>query len=144
MSVVPQDAGGPVRTSLQVARESYERCLRAPDFFAHLYERLLASDPVIPPMFAATEFPRQYRLLQHGLGLLLIYAKRSDTELLERIAARHSASGLDVHPSLYAHFVSSLIDAVRRCDPQCSDEIEEAWRDALRPGLEYMRSRYDA
>lgn len=144
MSVASQGAGGPVLTSAAVARESYERCLRAPDFFAHLYERLLASDPGIPPMFARTEFPRQHRLLQHGLGLLLIYAKRPDGELLERIAARHSAQGLNVHPQLYAHFESSLLAAVRHCDPACSDEVEQAWREALRPGLAFMASRYGA
>lgn len=144
MSVASQGAGGPVKTSVHVAQESYERCLRAPDFFAHLYERLLASDPVIPSMFARTEFPRQHRLLQHGLGLLLIYAKRADRELLDRIAARHSSSGLDVNPSLYPHFVSSLISAVRHCDPRCSEEIEQAWREAVRPGLEFMASRYEA
>ena len=143
MSVASQGAGGPVTTSAAVARESYERCLRAPDFFAHLYERLLASDPVIPPMFARTEFPRQHRLLQHGIGLLLIYAKRPEVELLDRIAARHSSRGLDVHPRLHPHFVSSLIAAVRHCDPACTPEVEGAWREAVRPGLEFMASRYE-
>lgn len=143
MSVVSQGAGGPGRISLQVARESYERCLRAPDFFVVLYEQLLASHPAIPPMFSGTEFPRQYRLLQHGLGLLLIYAKESDSDLLDRIAARHSQRGLNVAPPLYDHFVDSLVAAVRRCDPECSPEVEADWREAVRPGVEFMQSRYD-
>jgi hypothetical protein len=73
-----------------IAHDSYERCLKAPDFFANLYENLLSSDPAVTALFANTQFPRQHRLLQHGLGLLLIYAKRGDDELLERVAARHS------------------------------------------------------
>lgn len=142
MSVASQGARGPELASAKVAQQSYERCLLAPDFFAYLYEQLLASDPRIPPMFAKTEFPKQHRLLQHGLGLLLIYARRADDELLERIAARHSSRGLNVEPGMYEHFVDSLLAAVRNADPQCNGAVEEAWREALRPGLAFMAARH--
>lgn len=127
-----------------IAQHSYTRCLRAPDFFSALYDRLLASDPAIPPMFARTEFPKQHKVLQHGLGLLLSYAKAPDDALLERIAARHSAGGVNVPPDMYRFFVDALLHAVRDCDPQCDDEVEAAWREAIRPGIELMQSRYRA
>lgn len=126
-----------------IAQQSYSRCLRAPDFFDRFYERLLASDPAIPPMFASTEFPRQHKLLRHALGLLLSYANRPDDALLERIAARHSARGVDVHPSLYPHFVTSLVEVAREHDARFDSETEAAWREALEPGIEFMKSRYD-
>jgi hemoglobin-like flavoprotein len=126
----------------RIAQESYSRCLRSPRFFPDLYERLLASDPVIPPMFAKTEFPKQYKLLQHGLGILLSYANKIDDTLLERIAARHSSSGIDVPPALYPLFIESLLATVRSLDPKCSSEVEQAWREALEPGLAFMQSRY--
>lgn len=126
-----------------VAQHSYARCLRAPGFFAALYDHLLESDPSIPPMFEETEFPRQHKLLQHGLGLLLSYARNPDDALLERIAARHSAQGIDVAPHMYDYFVSSLLAAARDHDPRFDDETEAAWREALEPGLDFMRSRYD-
>ena len=126
-----------------IAQHSYSRCLRAPDFFARFYERLMASDPAIPPMFAKTEFPKQHKLLQHGIGLLLSYAKRPDQVLLDRIAARHSAGGIDVPPSMYHHFVESLLHAVREHDPRCTEDTQQAWREALEPGIEFMQSRYD-
>lgn len=125
-----------------IAHQSYSRCLRAPGFLPRIYELLLESDPVIPPYFAKTEFPRQHKLLQHGLGLLLSFAKRPDPALLDRIAARHSQAGLDVPPALYSLFVESLLGAVREHDPRYDTETEEAWREALRPGLDFMRSRY--
>jgi hemoglobin-like flavoprotein len=93
-------------------------------------------------MFAKTEFPRQHKLLQHGLGLLLSYANRADDTLLDRIAARHSSSGIDVPPALYPLFVESLLATVRELDPRCTSEVEEAWREALEPGITYMQSRY--
>jgi hemoglobin-like flavoprotein len=131
-----------IGTAPRIAQESYSRCLRSPRFFPNLYERLLASDPVIPPMFAKTEFPKQYKLLQHGLGLLLSYANRTDDTLLERIAARHSSSGIGVPPTMYPLFVNSLLATVRELDPKFDAEVEQAWREALEPGITYMKSRY--
>lgn len=127
-----------------VAQHSYSRCLRDPDFFAVLYEELLASDPRIPPMFEHTEFPRQHRLLQHGLGLMLSYARSPDEDLLERIAARHSREGIDVPPEMYDHFVSSLMAAIQRTDPKFDDDVRAAWVEAATPGLDFMKSRYGA
>ncbi len=130
------------QTAHALAQESYARCLRAPRFFPSFYEHLLASDPAVPPMFAKTEFPKQYKVLQHGLGILLSYGNKRDDALLERIAARHSASAVNVHPSMYALFVESLLRTVREHDSRCSPEIEAAWREALSPGIEFMKSRY--
>lgn len=130
------------QTAHALAQESYSRCLRSPSFFARFYEHLLASDPAVPPMFAETEFPKQYKLLQHGLGLLLSYGNKRDEALLERIALRHSPAGVNVHPSMYSLFVDSLLTTVREHDPRCTAETETAWREALRPGIEFMQSRY--
>lgn len=134
-------------TAHDVARESYRRCLEeSPEgsgFFETLYDRLLASDPAIPPMFAHTEFPRQYQLLRHGLGLLLSFGRNPDPQLLDRIAARHGTRGVNVHPGLYAHFVDALAEAVRTHDPMGTDETEAAWRTIVGPGIAYMSERYD-
>jgi len=32
---------------------------------------------------------------------------------------------------------------VREYDPHFDDSTESAWREALRPGVEFMQSRYD-
>lgn len=136
--------GGPLQQSAHtVAQHSYSRCLRAPDFFSSFYDRLLASDPRVPPMFEQTEFHRQHRLLQHGLGLLLSYANKPDDALLERLAARHSAGGINVAPEMYKLFVESLLETVKELDPAFDDDVAAAWREAVRPGIEFMQRRYD-
>lgn len=127
-----------------IVQQSYSRCLRSEDFFGRFYELLLASDPVLPDMFSKTEFPRQHRLLQHGIGLLISYGNHADDVLLERIAARHSAKGLDVPPDMYPLFVQALIRAISEADPRYDDDIEQAWRDVVTPGIQFMMSRYDA
>jgi hemoglobin-like flavoprotein len=130
------------QTAHDLAQASYARCLRSPRFFPSLYERLLASDPAVPAMFAKTEFPKQYKLLQHGLGLLLSYGNKRDDMLLDRIAARHSTQALNVAPTMYVLFVDSLLGTVREHDPRCTAEIEGAWREAIAPGIDFMKARY--
>lgn len=127
---------------LTTAQESYARCCDLPGFFEAFYQHLLGSSPEIPPMFAKTNFERQHKLLQHGIGVLFIYAKRNNPALLERVAVRHSRKDVDVDPSLYPCFVESLIKALREYDPKFSPEVEEAWRVAMEPGIEFMKAKY--
>jgi hemoglobin-like flavoprotein len=127
---------------VEVAEQSYHRCAEAPGFFSAFYELLLASDARIPAMFEQTKFERQNKLLQHGLGLLLIYAKRPNPALLERIALRHSRADVAVPPELYPRFVEALVQAVERFDPDFTPSVADAWRRATEPGIAFMRSRY--
>ena len=128
--------------TLSRVEESLSRCNESEGFLGSFYENLLASSPVIPPMFENTDFERQHKLLQHGLGVLLIYAKRRNPALLERIADRHSRNEIDVEPSLYPFFVESLLKAVERHDPEYGLEIADAWREVVAPGIEFLKSRY--
>lgn len=124
---------------LDLAQKSYERCRRSPEFFATFYDRLLASDPAIPPLFANTTFRRQHKLLEHGLGLLFVYARRSNPHILERIAARHGPDDLNIPSVMYPLFTNALLEAVRVHDAECDAAVEEAWRGALAPGLRFMQ-----
>ena len=93
-------------------------------------------------MFSQTDFERQHKVLQHGLGILLIYAKRRNPALLQRIADRHGRKDVNVDPSLYAFFVESLVTAVREHDSKANPDIEDAWRAAVAPGIEFMKDQY--
>lgn len=131
-------APAPTPQQIELARASYERCLQHEDFFRSFYERFLASDPAIAPQFAHTKFERQHKLLQHGLGLLLSYAGRPNPHLLERIAERHGPSDLNVPANQYDMFLESLLYAARLHDPECTPEVEEAWKAAMMPGVRYL------
>jgi len=129
--------------TVQVAEESYRRCSQEA-FFRAFYQRLLASHPAIAPKFAKTDFERQNKLLQHGIGLLMIFAKRQNPALLERIAVRHGPKDLDIAPAFYPFFVDSLIATVKEFDPQASPEVEQAWRLAMAPGVAFMIAHHQA
>lgn len=128
--------------TIQVAEESLRRCA-SEAFFQAFYKRLLQSHAATRAKFAHTDFERQNKLLQHGLGLLFSFAKRRNPALLERIATRHAKGDLDIPPRDYAHFTESLVAAVREFDPQYSAEVEDAWQRAMAPGIAFIAAQHD-
>jgi hemoglobin-like flavoprotein len=78
------------------------------------------------------------------LGLLLNYPsqKKSDPPILERLAERHSKADLAIEPPLYDSFLEALVTTIGKFDPQYTAEIGDAWRKAVTPGIEYMKSKY--
>jgi hypothetical protein len=43
---------------------------------------------------------------------------------------------------LYPGFVDALIQTVAEHDDQYSDDIAEAWRTTVSPGIDYMKAQY--
>jgi len=124
---------------LELAQASYARCQQVPDFFRRFYDRFQASDPAIPAFFTGTRFDQQDKLLQHGVSLLLIYAKRANPALLDRIAKRHGPADLAIPKQLYAPFVASFLATVQDCDSECDAATIVAWQAALEPGIRFIR-----
>jgi hemoglobin-like flavoprotein len=124
---------------VELASASYTRCQKAPEFFRAFYNRFLASDPTIPPYFATTRFDKQEKLLQHGLSMLIIHARRSNPNLLGRLVERHGPRGLAIPARLYPVFLDSLLATVKQFDAECDESVLEAWRATLAPGIELMR-----
>ena len=129
--------------AIALAKASYQRCQRAPDFFATFYRRFFEECPAARPMFVNTDFVRQHKLLQHAIGLLLAYDQQPQEgpNLLARVAERHGRNDLKVDPALFDDFLRSLIQAAREVDPEFTAETEAAWRDAAAGGIAYMKSK---
>lgn len=127
-----------------LAKASYDRCCKAPDFLQAFYRNFLAACPEAAPRFANTDFDQQTKLLRHAIGLLLIFSTKPPKEptLLARLAERHSRRDLDIDPSFYRPFIESLIATVKRYDGECTPAIEAAWRETVAPGVQYMKSKH--
>jgi hemoglobin-like flavoprotein len=123
---------------VELATASYARCQKAPEFFRAFYNRFLASDPTVPPYFASTRFDKQEKLLQHGLSMLLIFARRANPHLLNRLVERHGPGDLNIPARLFPVFLESLLETVKEFDSECDPAVLEAWRSALRPGIALM------
>ena len=131
-------------TAADLARASYQRCAAAPEFLSAFYQHFFQACPEAEPRFAHTDFERQHRLLTHAIGLLLSFPTQPPTEptILTRLAERHSRRDMAVPPSFYAPFIDSLIATVAQYDPECTPEVEQAWRTTVAAGVEYMKARF--
>ena len=132
------------RDAMAIARASYERSCARSDFFQAFYRRLFEVRPEVKPFFANTDFERLHKLLRHAIGLLLIFPAQRETEptILARVAERHSRRDLGIDPSYYPSFLEALIDTVKRCDPEFTPTVEQAWRTTLAKGFAYLQSKY--
>lgn len=127
--------------SLQRARASYARCQAAAGFFQAFYRNFFRACPAAQALFANTDFSRQGRLLQHGIGLLLSEQAGSELSpnLLDRIAELHGPGHLNIPAEWYPHFGEALVETVSAFDPESSPQVLAAWRIALQPGIRYMQ-----
>ena len=130
--------------TLQRFHESFDRCVARPGFLEAFYERFMETSDEVRVKFADTRFDRQIGLLRASLHLVSLLAAPPDEVVgeFERIARRHSQAELDIRPELYEVWLDCLVDTVEEFDAAFSDEVARAWRDALRPGIEFMIARY--
>jgi len=129
-----------------IFRASLTRCLANNDFLHEFYELFKASSSEVREKFKATEFPRQTRVLADSLYIMAVASESKADAIawkeLDRLAQRHSGKDLDIRPELYENWLDCLVKAASAYDPGFSPEIAEAWRKALAPGIEHLRSRY--
>lgn len=129
---------------VETARASYERCCQAPEFLRPSSRNFFVAAPHAEAHFANTDFERQSKLLQHAIGLLLSFPTQTAAEptILRRVANRHKRDDLDVPPDWYPDSVDALVQTVAEHDDQYSDDIAEAWRTTVSPGIDYMKAQY--
>ena len=146
---------------LVIARDSYRRCALSPsfdtDFFKRFYTDFLKRCPDAARVFqhfGAADWQRQHSMLKQAVLLLFAFARQHDANaepnLLSRIAASHAA----IKPRFYAPFLDSLVVTVcgspdgrlAPFDDECRQpdrrqQLAACWRQALRPGIDYLRDR---
>ena len=127
-------------------RASLKRCLATPDFLHAFYEQFMGFSEEIRAKFRQTDFTRQTRVLADSLYMMAVVAQgESDAPAFaefDRLGRQHSRGQLDIRPELYDVWLDSLIRAARQYDSQFTPELEQAWRQTLRTGIDQMRSFY--
>jgi hemoglobin-like flavoprotein len=131
---------------VEVFRASLGRCLSAPNFLHAFYDLFISSSAEVREKFKDTEFARQTRVLSDSLYIMAVVAESKEEGVgwreLDRLAARHAHTDLDIRPALYDTWLECLLTAARQHDPGFSDDVEDAWRRTLAPGIERMRAGY--
>jgi hypothetical protein len=150
--------------ALARARESLDRCLAQQaatgrGFAQAVYSSLFERRPDARGAFADIG-PSQYAILENAVVELFAFYEQErgrvprEPNVLTHMARTHDRGHRAIALDLYAPFTDALVSAAcgsalaPALDPKCAldaDEarsIEAAWRDVLRPGVEYMMRRY--
>jgi hemoglobin-like flavoprotein len=126
------------RSSVDVAKDSYRRCAQDTKFYRTVYDNLFAAMPEITGMFGDRSLERQYQVLRDALWLLLTFAETSEQgepTILSGVARTHAQLPCD-----FDKFRDAVLDAVGHHD-STEPATLNAWREAMMPGLEYLKSK---
>jgi hypothetical protein len=63
---------------VQQVKESYEICLKHPNFFRVFYDTFTKKDQRVADLFENTDFERQAKALRASLAYLIMFAEGSD------------------------------------------------------------------
>jgi hemoglobin-like flavoprotein len=115
---------------------SYYRCRRDEHFLDTFYNGFLSTSPVIAQMFAKTDFKLQKLMLRQALLEMLCFDRgmSGTREEIERLGLRHRELG--VTPEMYAMWLDSLCEAIRKHDPSYTPALEQLWRQAALKSIE--------
>ena len=129
---------------IELFNDSLERCTGASGFLDRFYELFVASSEEVAQKFKHTDFQKQKRALRISLYMMMqaTEGKAEGDTHLKQIATLHSRSQLDIRPELYEIWLDCLIRAVKEFDRSCDGETERAWRNMMRAGIEFMKSKY--
>ncbi|GMR23321.1 MAG: hypothetical protein BMS9Abin37_1739 [Acidobacteriota bacterium] len=131
--------------AVQKARDSLSRCNERPEFLGRFYELFMDSSPDIRKKFEHTDFEVQKKALRDSLFLMLSSAGTTEGYAhvqLKKLAKRHSHDDLDIKPEWYALWLDTLLETVAEFDPDYSDELEAAWRDSMKDGIDLLAAGY--
>jgi hypothetical protein len=134
--------------SIQRFVDSYARVgardLQTGGFFDAFYRNFASSSPAVAEKFGSTDMTKQREMLRVSLDHMVYFAiDKEETSEIARVAGAHAKSKNDIPEQLYELWLDSLLTTVSHFDPEYDDRVDSAWRDALAPAIEYMKSHYD-
>jgi hemoglobin-like flavoprotein len=134
----------PMNEVYEEVLESYHRCETCGRFFDSFYDIFFAKSPEIPPKFAKTDMERQKQVVMASVLMVLRLATGDPVvrRYVQEIAESHSGRGHNIRPEFYELWLDALCVAVQQHDPRYTPELEEQWRQAMRPGIEMMIAAY--
>lgn len=129
---------------LDAVTASYHRCRASDRFIDTFYEHFLAKSKEVAEKFRGTDFTRQKLMLRESLLMMLLFNRDNPeaVEELAQLAERHSRREIDIPPRFYSLWLDALCETVEKHDPEYEPTLNEKWREAMRPGIELLVSKY--
>ena len=117
---------------------SFYRCRRNEGFIDTFYDLFLSKSTEIARKFEKTDFKLQKLMLRQSLLEMLCFDRGipGSHEEIERLGRSHKE--LEIAPHMYSMWLDSLCEAVRRHDPEYTEDLELAWRRAMLKSIQKM------
>lgn len=113
------------------------------DFLQYFYEIFINKSSAIAEMFKNTSMDSQKLLLKKSLAeLLKFYEERQVNQHLLKIGQIHAPDKMNITPEMYDFWLDTLMETIKKYDPEFMPKIELAWRVTLSPGITYMKFSY--
>ncbi|MAD44358.1 MAG: globin [Oceanospirillaceae bacterium] len=122
--------------------QSYGRSCDKPVFFEDFYSNLLNKSPEVRAMFTNTNMESQRALVRGGVLWLIMHARGMPDTKIRMLGESHSKKKMNINPMYYGMWMDALIETLYKHDPDFSKELEECWRDTLRPSIDKITSMY--
>jgi len=124
--------------------DSYHRCEASGELFDSFYEIFFAKSAEVPPKFADTDMRRQKQDVMASVLMALRFATGDAVarQYVQQLGESHSRRRRDIRPQLYDLWIDALCEAIKKHDPKYTPELEQQWRQAMRPAIELMISEY--
>ena len=126
--------------SHELFNDSFDRCKKDDLFLDRFYKIFLSCSEEVNEKFKNTDMELQKKILKLSLPFML--SAHQTPQVLSKVAQSHSKNELDIKPYMYTMWIDSMIEAVKQTDKECSPEIEAAWREIMRPGIDYLIDKY--
>ena len=113
------------------------------DFLQYFYTIFIGKSPRLEKLFENTSIESQKLLLKKSLTeLLKFYEEKQVNQHLLEIGQIHAEDKLNISPDMYDLWLDTLIETIKKYDPEFYPKIELAWRVTLTPGITYMKFAY--
>lgn len=136
-----------MKDSIEIFVASYARVgardLETGGFLDSFYRQFVNASPVVAEKFKTTDMEKQREMLQVSLDHMVYFAiDKMETDEIAQVAVAHAKSKADIPDHLYELWLDSLLQTVSQFDPDYNAKIDAAWREALKPAIEYMKGHY--
>ncbi|MBX7151718.1 globin [bacterium] len=121
-----------------IVHDSYSRCAIRKKFFDDFYDIFMSRSPQIAYMFRKSDMEKQKKLLDKGVTMMIMFAGGN---AIGKIALDHISKihrQLNVTEEYYDYWLDSLLQTLKKHDPQYNFKLERAWKEVMGAGIEYL------
>ena len=125
---------------INIFNDSFQICASDPLFLDRFYKVFFSSSEEIKEKFKHTDMKKQKKVLLKSLAYMM--NARSNPGLISATAVNHDKKHLNISPHLYGIWLNSMVEAVKQSDTRFNQQIEDAWRKTMQPGIDLMIKKY--